>query len=120
MPLMMVWADSWSRLTRKVGSSFVKRLRAFEKFAVLVLSLEELPLGDRLRDRRGRARDLLRPRERGPGRRRYSGTMLTPWSYQLPAAGRTSHLRKPCQCEQLECGNGNHTVWHSPRLMVLT
>ncbi len=33
MPLMMVWADSSSRCTRKVGSSLVKRLSAFEKLA---------------------------------------------------------------------------------------
>ena len=39
MPLMMVWADSSSRCTRKVGSSFVKRLSAFEKLAALALSL---------------------------------------------------------------------------------
>ncbi len=39
MPLMMVWADSSSRRTRKVGSSFVKRLRAFEKFVAFPLSL---------------------------------------------------------------------------------
>ena len=39
MPLMMVWALSSSRCTRKVGSSFVKRLRALEKFASAVRSL---------------------------------------------------------------------------------
>jgi len=38
MPLMMVWPDSSSRWTRKVGSSFVKRLSAFEKFAAAVFS----------------------------------------------------------------------------------
>ena len=38
MPLMMVCADSSSRCTRKVGSSFVKRLSAFEKFASSALS----------------------------------------------------------------------------------
>jgi hypothetical protein len=31
MPEMMVWPDSSSWWTRKVGSSFVKRLSAFEK-----------------------------------------------------------------------------------------
>jgi hypothetical protein len=31
MPEMMVWPDSSSWWTRKVGSSFVKRLRALEK-----------------------------------------------------------------------------------------
>ena len=39
MPLMMVWADSSSRWTRKVGSSLVKRLSALENWAALVLSL---------------------------------------------------------------------------------
>ena len=39
MPRMMVWADSSSRWTRKVGSSLVKRLRALENWAALVLSL---------------------------------------------------------------------------------
>ncbi len=39
MPLMMVWADSSSRWTRKVGSSLVKRLSALEKLVALALSL---------------------------------------------------------------------------------
>ena len=39
MPLMMVWADSSSRCTRKVGSSLVKRLSAFEKLVAFALSL---------------------------------------------------------------------------------
>ena len=39
MPLMMVWADSSSRWTRKVGSSLVKRLSALEKLAATALSL---------------------------------------------------------------------------------
>ena len=39
MPLMMVWADSSSRCTRKVGSSLVKRLSALEKLVAFPLSL---------------------------------------------------------------------------------
>jgi hypothetical protein len=38
MPLMMVWADSSSRWTRKVGSSRVNRLSALEKLACPVRS----------------------------------------------------------------------------------
>ena len=50
MPLMMVWADSSSRCTRKVGSSLVKRLSALEKLACAAALLRR----DRERDDGGR------------------------------------------------------------------
>ena len=39
---MIVWALSSSRYERKVGSSFVNRLSAFEKLAVALLSFGEI------------------------------------------------------------------------------
>ena len=39
MPLMMVWADSSSRCTRKVGSSLVNLLSALEKLVTVGLVL---------------------------------------------------------------------------------